>query len=300
MDLRYRHVHADRRLHAQHALTVLPRAIGCLAIAGMLAAPTAAQVATPAAPAPAPVSVEVSPLRVELKVAPGASHTQAITLTNTGKEAVRVRALLQDWFLSKEGAPQFQEPEDGRAFSASQWLRFAPPEVVIQPATDATVRFTLTVPQGVAAAGYRTGIMFQLSPASGDPVAARRGVAVRSQIATLIYANVGEPPIGSIELTDLRNRPTPEQTYIIATLKNTGRRTVRTKGTLTIYGASGAIREVPVPDVPLLPESERDVAIVVSETGAKALPPGEYRIEVKIDVGLSALIVGETTLKIGK
>ena len=292
MDIRHRHLHANGRLHAQHTLIAL-------AILGALATPAAAQVA-PTAPAPAPVSVEVSPLRVELKVAPGATHTQAITLTNTGKEAVRVRALLQDWFLSKEGAPQFQDPEEGRAFSASQWLRFAPPEVVIQPATEATVRFTLTVPQGVDAAGYRSGIMFQLSPAAGDPVAARRGVSVRSQIATLIYANVGEPPAGTIDLTDLRSRVAPEQTMIIATLKNTGRRTVRTKGTVTIQTAAGAaIRDVPMPDVPLLPDSERDVAIVIADA-AKPLPPGEYRIEVKIDVGLSALIVGETTLKISK
>jgi hypothetical protein len=260
----------------------------------------AAQVATPPAAAPAPVSVEVSPLRVELKLAAGATHTQAITLTNTGKEAVRVRATLRDWFLSKDGAPQFQEPEDGRAYSASGWLRFAPPEVVIQPAMEATVRFTLTVPQGVDAAGYRTGLMFELSPASGDVIAGRRGVTVKSQIATLIYANVGQPNAGTIDLTDLRSRVTPEQTYIIATLKNTGRRTVRTKGTLSIHGPGGvAVRDVPVPDVPLLPESERDVAIVISDA-AKPLTPGEYRIEVKIDVGLSALIVGETTVKIGK
>ena len=266
-------------------------AAGVLAFA--IAVPAAAQ-------APAPVSVEVSPLRVELKVTPGATHTQAITLTNTGKEAVRVRAVLRDWFLSKEGAPQFEDPEDGRAYSASGWLRFAPPEVVIQPATDATVRFTLNVPQGAAAAGYRTGIMFELSPAAGDPAVARRGVAVKSQIATLIYANLGEPPAGTIDLTDLRNRTTPDQTLIIATLKNTGRRTVRTKGALTIQSAAGAvIREVPMPDVPLLPESERDVAIVVADA-SKPLPPGEYRIEVKIDVGLPALIVGETTLKIVK
>jgi len=92
----------------------------------------------------------------------------------------------------------------------------------------------------------------------------------------------------------------------VATLKNTSRRTVRTKGTLIVYDATGkVVREVPVPDVPLLPESERDVAIVVldaASTNAKAiaLPPGDYRVEAKIDMGLAAVIVGETTLKVPK
>jgi hypothetical protein len=76
---------------------------------------------------------------------------------------------------------------------------------------------------------------------------------------------------------------------------------VRTKGTVTVFGQGNAVvRQVPVPDVPVLPESERDVMIVVADSALKALPPGEYRIEVKIDVGLPALIIGETTLKVGK
>jgi hypothetical protein len=87
---------------------------------------------------------------------------------------------------------------------------------------------------------------------------------------------------------------------IVATLKNTSRRSVRTKGTLIIYDASGkTLREMPVPDVPLLPESERDVAIVATDVEKSlTLPPGDYRVEVKLDVGLPALVVGETTLKV--
>jgi hypothetical protein len=253
-----------------------------------------------AAFAQGPVSVEVSPLRVELQLAAGGTHTQAVTLTNTGTEPVRVRASLRDWHLAKDGAPQFADPEDGRAYSASSWTRIAPPELVIQPNMEGTVRFTVTVPPGVEPAGYRTGIMFELAPAGGDPIARRREVTVRSQIATLLYANVGKPR-AVVDLVDLRSRVAPEQTVILATLKSTGRRTVRTKGTVIVYGhANTIVRQVAVPDVPVLPESERDVAIVVGDNAGKPLPPGEYRIEVKIDVGLPAVIIGETTLKVGK
>ena len=291
MDLRQRHLHANDRLHVVAALRALGRASLGLLAAASLASPARAQ---------GPVSVEVSPLRVEVKAAPAGTYTQAITITNTGKEAVRVRASIRDWHLSQEGAPQFNEPQEGRAYSASGWIRVAPPEVVIQPTMEGTVRFSLAVPQATEPGGYRTGIMFELAPAAGEPVTRRREVTVKSQIATLIYVNVGEPR-AAVDLIDLRNRVTPEQTLILATVKSTGRRTVRTKGTVTVFGQGNTVvRQVPVPDVPVLPESERDIAIVVADSTLKALPPGEYRIEVKIDVGLPALIIGETTLKVGK
>ena len=176
---------------------------------------------------------------------------------------------------------------------------------MIEPGKEATVRFSLAVPQQVTPGGYRTGVLFEFGPATGDPAALARSVMFKSRIASLIYVNIGQPPMSG-ELADLRQRTLGPQTQIVATLKNTSRRTVRTKGTLIVYDATGkVVREVPVPDVPLLPESERDVAIVVldaASTNAKAiaLPPGDYRVEAKIDMGLAAVIVGETTLKVPK
>jgi hypothetical protein len=252
----------------------------------------------PTAPAAAQVSVEVSPLRVELKAQPGSSTTQAITVSNTGNDPVRVRARISDWYLSHDGAPQFADATD-TTYSASAWTRIAPPEQVIDAGKEAIVRFSLAVPADASPAGYRTGILFEFGPASGDPVGRGREVIVRSRIATLVYVNVGEPPV-SVELSDLRIRQIANQpTQIVAILKNGGRRTVRTRGTLTLYDRSGAaVAQAIVPDVPVLPESEREVAITAIDPEKPAPPPGEYRVEVKIDVGMPALLVGETTLKV--
>ena len=235
------------------------------------------------APAAAQTSVEVSPLRVELKVAPGAASTQAITLTNTGKEPVRVRATLTDWDLSREGAPQFEGVAEGGRYSAKDWLRIAPPEFVIEPTKDAIVRFSLAVPQGIDPAGYRAGVLFEFGPAGGDPVTRARSVQLKSRIATLIYVNVGDPP-AAVDLTDLLYRTSGGETRVIAVLKNSSRRTIRTKGTVVVYDTRGTVvREVPVPDAPVLPESEREVPISLALNDQPALPPGEYRVEVKID-----------------
>ena len=279
MDLQHRHLHPDRPVHAQLALTL-----------ALLCCSTAAFAQT---------SVEVSPLRAELTAGPGSTTTQAITVTNAGKDAVRVRATVTDWDLSKDGAPQFEGAVENGPFSATGWVRVAPPEQVIEPGKDATVRYSLAVPGSVQPGGYRTGVLFEFGPASGDPVGRAREVLFKSRIATLIYVNIGQPQIAA-ELIDLRNRTIGQQMLIVATVKNTSRRYVRTKGTLVVADAGGKpVREVPVPDVPLLPESEREVAMpVIDPAKQQTLPPGDYRVELRLDVGLPALLVGETTLKV--
>ncbi len=273
------------------------------------------------APASAQVSVEVSPLRVELQAGPGSTTTQPVTLTNYGKEAVRVRATLTDWDLTKDGTPQFEGAVTGGPYSATAWLRLAPPEQVIEPGASATVRFSAALPAVVEPGGYRTGILFEFEPASGAIVSPRRELAFKSRIATLIYVNVGAPPVAT-ELVDVSVRPTTDGVDIVATVRNSGRRTVRTRGTLVLFDAAGAVaREAAVPDVPLLPESEREVSIPVAvasapnsgqapstssgqapSTGsgqvAAPLAPGLYRAELKLDLGLPAIIIGETPVRI--
>ena len=252
-----------------------------------------------AVPAAAQVSVEVSPLRVEIQASPGATSTQAVTLNNSAKDPVRVRARLSDWDLSRDGSPQFEGVPEGGPFSATAWIRIAPPEITIDPGKEGTVRFSLTVPPETAPSGYRASILFEFVPATADVKIKAKEMAFRSRVATLIYVNVGQPPI-AVELTDLRPRTTPEHTAMIAVLANTSKRTVRTKGTLTLSDAAGkTVSQIPLPDVPVLPESEREVSIVLFETG-KPLPEGEYKVEVKIDVGMPALIVGETTFKVAR
>lgn len=249
-------------------------------------------------PVAAQVSVEVSPLRVELQAGPGSSTTQPITLTNYGKEAVRVRARLTDWDLTRDGTPQFEGSEVGGPYSATAWLRVAPPEQVLEPGASATVRFNATLPAAVEPGGYRTGILFEFEATSGPILSARREVAFKSRIATLIYVNVGAPPVLT-ELVDVRVRPTNDGLDVVATVKNSGRKTVRTKGTLVLFDAAGAVaRETAVPDVPLLPESERELSVPIAIAPATPLAPGLYRAELKLDLGLAAIIVGETPVTI--
>jgi P pilus assembly chaperone PapD len=248
--------------------------------------------------AAAQVSVEVSPLRVELQAGPGSTTTQPVTLTNYGKETVRVRARLTDWDLTRDGTPQFEGADAGR-YSATAWVRLAPPEQTIEPGASAIVRFSANLPEGVEPGGYRTGILFEFEPETRT-AAPKRELAFKSRIATLIYINSGAS-VAAAELVDVRVRPADSGVDVVATLKNSGRRTVRTKGTLQLFDASGTVaREAIVPDVPLLPESEREVTVPVAIAAATPLAPGLYRAELKLDLGLAAIIIGETPMRISK
>jgi P pilus assembly chaperone PapD len=244
-------------------------------------------------------SVEVTPLRVELKLTPGAAHTQAVTLKNESKQAVRVRARVDDWYLSKDGTPQFKlaDPED--QYSAAAWLRLNPPEQIVGPGATAIVRFTTTVPATAKVAGYRCAVMFEFDPPDAATAGKARDVMFRGRVATLLYATVGSPAV-VVDLTDLQPKFVKgQQPAVVATLKNTGRVHVRTRGTMVIYDETGKIvRQLALPNVPVLPESERDITVPTGGEKDPPLPPGTYRVEVKFDMDLAALLVGETTLEI--
>lgn len=264
----------------------------CLIAASLLVAPVAAAQENL-------FSVEVTPLRVELKLTPGAAHTQAVTLKNDSKKAVRVRARVDDWWLSKDGTPQFKLVEPDTPFSAAPWVKLNPPEQLVAAGATAIVRFTTNVPADAKVAGYRCAVMFEFDPPDAPAGARARDVQFRGRVATLLYATVGTPA-AAVDLTDLQPRLLKGQVpAIVATLKNTGKVHVRTKGTMTISDATGkVVRQLQLPNVPVLPESEREVNIPTAGEKDPPLAPGTYRIEVKFDLDMPALVVGETTLEI--
>jgi hypothetical protein len=244
--------------------------------------------------------VEVTPLRVELAMTPGSSHTEAVTLTNQGDTPVRVRARLQDWFMARDGTPQFDAPVPGaeREFVGTSWVRVAPPEQIVQPGQQGIVRFTTTAPADVKEGGYRAAILFEFGNPSADPLAGRRSVQFRSRIATLVYMAIGRPA-AKVELTDLTSRVAAGTgPAVVATFKNSSRATPRTKGTVTLRDRGGlVVKTITVPDVPLLPMAEREVAIGLVTAG-QPLAPGSYRVEVRVDVGMAEVLVGETEVKV--
>lgn len=270
------------------------RAFAPVLLAALLGLPAAAA-------AQGSLSVEVSPLRVELKMAAKATHTQPVTLRNDSKAAVHARARVDEYWLSQDGTPQFKLATPGEPFSAASWVRANPSDFNIEAGKAVTVRVTTTVPADAREGSYRCAVMFEFDPPGADTRAARKDMQFRGRVATLVYATVGSPRT-AIELDDLQVRPLPNAApNVIVKLSNTGRGYVRTKGTMVITAADGrVVRELQVPNVPVLPESTRELAISTGGPQDAPLEPGLYKIEVRIDVGQAALLVAETQIDLSR
>ncbi len=268
-----------------------------LRVAGLVFA-----LALPAAAwAQGPLSVEISPLRVELKMAAKATHTQPITLRNDSKSPIHVRARVDEYWLSNDGTPQFKLATPGEPFSAVGWVRVNPSDFTINAGDSVTVRATTAVPGDTKDGSYRCAVMFEFDPPGLDPRAARRDMQFRGRVATLVYATVGSPKT-AVDIDDLEVRAVRDAApNVIVQLSNAGRGYVRTKGTMVISAADGrVVREVQIPNVPVLPESKRELAIPTAGPQDAPLEPGHYKVEVRIDVGQSALLVAETQLDLSR
>ena len=124
----------------------------------------------------------------------------------------------------------------------------------------------------------------------------------KGRVATVLYVTVGSPK-PAVELVDVQQVDPSEgrPAAAVATLKNTGKVHVRIKGQVVVSNEAGVeVRRLPIPDVPVLPESERDVVVPLAEQGQEPLARGQYRVAFRIDLGLPELVVGETTVTVGK
>ena len=240
----------------------------------------------------AEVSVSVSPIRVEHLVKQGEKGTDMISVTNDGTDPTRLRVSVEDWALTRDGNPMFMKAEKNR-YSCAEWIRINPVDFRLSPGQTREVRYTVTVPQGVEDGGYRAAIIFETVPdmTPGEKV---KRVFLRGRIVTILYELVGKPtPEG--HSNGMKVELKKDGVDFIVALQNTGKVHYRTKGSITVKDSDGKKAfEVDIPDVPVLPESEREVKVNYD----KPIPKGEYKATAIVDIGKKELIGAETTFEI--
>jgi P pilus assembly chaperone PapD len=240
-----------------------------------------------AVPAAADISLDVTPLRLELKVEAGGEYTDAIEVTNLGDAPVRLKAYLQDWFLDEVGTPNFQtvglQPR-----TASPWVGAAPSDFLLDPGEAETVRFTVTVPGHATTGGYHASIMLETNPVQTlSPE--ERGVVIRGRVATILYVTVGEPE-ADVQIREMA-RLTREDGSEAVTLRleNTGGAFFRLAGALEMVAQDrDLLTSVELPDVPVLPGTTRTVTIDLPEGVGNA-----FLARARIDVKGAGVLLGE-------
>jgi P pilus assembly chaperone PapD len=238
------------------------------------------------------VSISVSPIRVEHLVKQGEKGTDMITVTNDGTAPTRMKVSIEDWTLTKDGNPMFMKSSNNK-YSCSEWIRINPVDFRLAPGETREVRYTITVPQGTEEGGYRAAVIFETVPdvAPGEKI---KKVFLKGRIVTILYELVGKP-IPEGHTNGLKAESKKEGIDFILALRNTGKVHYRTKGSVMVKDAGGGKAfEVDIPDVPVLPESEREVKASYD----KSIPTGKYTAIAVVDIGKKELIGAETAFEI--
>lgn len=266
------------------------RLLAAVAALAALLAPSGRQRAEAAGP-----SFSLAPIRIDAEVTPGKPHTDALEINNEAREPARIRVYTEDWRLERDGAVTFARAGTWPG-SASTWIRVNPTEFDLPPLATVDVRFTVTVPKGAPAGGYRAAIVVEQVPRPAPGQQPRREMAIRARIASVVYVKVGDP-LPSAALHDLTfRRESNGMRSLLLGVENTGGVHFRTAGqiVLTDPKTGRVAHKLAVPDAPVLPHSRRDVRVDVGSN----VRPGTYTSRAEVEVGRKEVYVLEGTVTV--
>lgn len=243
-----------------------------------------------AVPADTDTSLDVSPIRVTLKLEPGEEYTNSVRVLNSGKEPTRLRAYVEDWYLDEVGIPIFQ-PAGTQEHTASLWIDAAPSDFLLEPGQTEFVRFTIRVPKGAEDYGYHGTLILETLPLNRADSSLKQ-MFVQGRIACMIYVTVGEPRKAA-SITALKTIQRGGKNLLRVQVENTGDTFIRLAGDLSIVQGDQVVgQEGELPDVPVLPGSKRWIELELSSDYMFA----NYLARVTIDIQGLGLLVGEVQL----
>lgn len=157
--------------------------------------------------------VGVSPMLTELIMPPGSSHEDVIRVTNSGDEAILVKASMVS-FIAPEGVPEFLDPEMGHyPYCGHDLVTIEPLEQTIQSGETFGFQYRVSMPEELNPYGGRyAAALFTVIPAT---TAAQ--VKVAAQVASLFLISPGgeAAPDLSFELLGIRQSETNSREVII-------------------------------------------------------------------------------------
>jgi hypothetical protein len=236
----------------------------------------------------------LAPMREELKLAPGATHSGVLTLANTADEKVRIAGEILDFYLDSTATPQFgpnykQEAE----FSCREWLVANPMETELNPKAQIPVRYTLRVPASATARSYHCAIGFT-TQATADHTKAI-GLRTAVQIVAAIYVVVGQPALeGTVKDLKLEYVPDSGQPMwrAIVTISNPGLFYFRPTGDLDVLNEKqDVVQTVHFVPLPVLPKRDQNFQFPLNLAAE-----GAYTLRARVD--LSGEEIQEATARV--
>jgi hypothetical protein len=232
--------------------------------------------------------IGITPPRHVLAVAPGQTVTTTVTVLTTATTEQRVAAETSDWTLGVSGELTYLPPAS-LAASASSWLALESNEFVLAPSGSRDLRIEVTVPPD-AEGTHHTMVFFTVVPPATD--APGVGVTTTTRVGLTVYVTVAGTERSGSELVDLYQ---PDPATLAAVVVNTGNTVMRLGGAIELRNEAGdVVHRLPVPDVPVLRESEREVRFDLPDD----LEPGFYVVLALIEDDRGGLLAGELPIEV--
>ncbi|MBO9540757.1 hypothetical protein J7643_09225 [bacterium] len=239
-------------------------------------------------------SLSIFPARQELVVTPGENQAFSVTVANSGKDALRVRAYYSDWGLHPSGEMLFLLPGKS-AYSAQRFVTFSPAQFVLLPNQQQAVRVNVAVPAGVEPGEYQGMLFFETTPPQVPTKKGRSMILFSQRLGDTLYVAV--PPferqatIGGVAYLPPKGKA-PARVGLV--LENPGKVHVRCSGVVKLSRPDGTtVAELKIEDVALIRESKRLLQLPLE----KDLAPGRYQAQVSLDYGGEEALEAETFLE---
>jgi hypothetical protein len=239
-------------------------------------------------PAPADLSLDVAPAKIEMQVTPGSAQTIPITVRNSGSAPMHIQSSLVDFAVSPGGDYIFSKPGAGK-HSMAAWATVNPREFDVPPNSFQLVRLTVNVPQGIS--GEYSGIaFFQTRPLRHQG----GGISFSERVASKVYLFSGNSVRIDGLIDDIAVKETSIGERFLIGFKNTGNAHLYLNGRVEIRKGSDMVARVPLQSQLLVERGGRRVIEAYSDK----LAPGKYTALALIDFGGPNLAGGQTSFTV--
>jgi len=232
--------------------------------------------------------IGLTPPRLVLSAPAGGTVTATFTVLTSAATEQFVEAALSDWFLDIAGDITFLAPGT-LPESAAGWLTLESDAFELNPASSRELRLEVAVPPD-AEGTHQAMVFFTVVPPPTDTPGV--GVTTTTRVGLTVYVTVTGTERSGSEIVDLYQ---PDDSFLAAVVVNTGNTVMRLGGVLELRDEAGeVVQRLPVPDVPVLRESEREVRFALPDD----LEPGFYVVLALIEDDRGGLLAGELTLEV--
>jgi len=255
--------------------------------------------------------ISLSPLLVQVDLAPGAKKHFSLYLTNDSKvNSVSLKAYTMDVVGTQDGTYELREEEGKSEFSCADWMRVQDTSFTLKPNDSKEIKVYITVPRDVFGGRYGA-VVFEVvpeerknhreylgavtyhfrMPAFVELTIKRFGGMVRK-------ASISSFKVESVSAGKFAEKMGKEALQFVASVRNEGNIHLMGNGTLIVKDKEGRTKR----RVPL--GAGRGVVLPGATLDFKSLlrkqPPGEYTAKAVISFGALSPVIAEIPFAVSR